>query len=226
MYTAPVPATLCHDTGSVVHFSADAIRALQVCLGRLLHLEGTRASQRTMSNQPERFTYPFTATTVLARKLVPFLLFTMGVGLFLWSAREYYFWARPWAFLPEAALGLLCWLAAAYFYTLLPEIHAGEGGLRVRRWGLLWRRIPWTSVAEVRGTAQVDLLGWAESLYTVYVWRTVPGRRGRVRREWHRRPVRAFRFSGHIRNCDRLLGLIGERVGPAPGPSRDADIDS
>ncbi len=168
-----------------------------------------------MSDQPERFSYPFTATTVLARKLVPLLLFTMGVGLFVWSARDYYFWARPWAFLPEAVLGLLCWLAAGYFYTLLPEVRAGDEGFWVRHWGLFWRRIRWTSLVEVRVTAQVDLLGWAESLYTVYVWRTLPGRRGRVRREWHRRPVRAFRFSGHIRNCERLLALIEERAEPA-----------
>ena len=168
-----------------------------------------------MSNQPERFGYPFTASTALARRLVPLLLFTMGIGLFLLVSHEVYAWTRPWAILPVAVLGLLCWLAAGYFYTLLPEVRAGDEGLRVRHWGLFWRRIPWTSVAEVRVTAQVDLLGWAESLYTVYMWRTLPGRRGRVRREWHRRPMRAFRFSGHIRNCERLLALIEEQAEPA-----------
>jgi hypothetical protein len=163
-----------------------------------------------MSEQSERFWYPFTAGTVLARKLVPLLLFTLGAGLLLWSGREYYCWQRPWAILPEAALGLLCWLAAAYFFTLLPEIRADDQGLRVRRWGLFWRRFPWDAVAGVRKTAQVDLLGWIESFYTVYRWRAVRGRRGRVRREWHRRPVRAFRFSGHIRNSERLLELLAQ----------------
>jgi len=167
-----------------------------------------------MSDQSERFWYPFTASTVLARKLVPLLLFTLGIGLLLWAGREYYFWNRPWAILPEAALGLLCWLAAGYFFTLLPDIRADDQGLRVRRWGLFWHRIPWTAVAGVRKTAQVDLLGWVESFYTVYRWRTLPGRRGRVRREWHRRTVRAFRFSGHIRNNERLLALLEARIAP------------
>ena len=165
-----------------------------------------------MSNQPERFWYPFTATTVLARKVVPLLLFTMGIGLLVWAGREYYYWQRPWAVLPEATLGLLAWLTAGYFYTLLPEVRADDEGLRVRRWGLFWRRIPWTAVADVRLTAQIDLLGWVESFYTVHVWRVMAGRRGRVRREWHRRLVRAFRFSGHIRNAERLLSLIREQV--------------
>ncbi len=172
-----------------------------------------------MSDQPERFWYPFTPTTVLARKLVPLLLFTMGIGLFLGAGREYYFWKRPWAILPEAALGLLCWLAAGYFFALLPVIRADDEGLRVRRWGLFWRRIPWESVADVRRTAQVDLLGWVESFYTVYVWRALPGRRGRVRREWHRRPVRAFRFSGHIHNCERLRDLVEEQMSTNLGKS-------
>ncbi len=165
-----------------------------------------------MSDQLERFWYPFTASTVLARKLVPLLLFTLGAGLLLWSGRETYFWKRPWAILPEAALGLLCWLAAGYFFTLLPEIRADDQGLRVRRGGLLWRRIPWTSVAGVKETARIDLLGWVESFYTVYRWQALTGRRGRIRREWHRRPVRAFRFSGHIRNCERLLVVIEEHL--------------
>ncbi len=169
-----------------------------------------------MPNETERFWYPFTATTVLARKLVPLLLFTLGVGLFLLAGREYYFWKRPWAILPEAALGILAWLAAGYFFTLLPEVHADDEGLRVRRWGLFWRRIPWEVVAEVQKTAQVDLLGWVESFYTVYAWRTLAGRRGHVRREWHRRPVRAFRFSGHIRNCDQLLAMIQEQASTNP----------
>jgi len=163
-----------------------------------------------MSKQPERFGYPFTASTVLARKLIPLLLFTMGIGLFLLAGRQVHGWARPWAVLPAAALGLLCWLAAGYLFTLLPEVRAGDDGLRVRRWGLFWRRIPWESVAGVRVTARVDLLGWVESFYTVYRWRTVAGRR-RVRREWHRKQVRAFRFSGHIRNCERLLARIEAR---------------
>jgi hypothetical protein len=165
-----------------------------------------------MSDQPERFWYPFTASTVLARKLVPLLLFTMGIGLFLWAGREYYFWKKPWAILPEAGLGLLCWLAAGYLFTLLPEVRAGDTGLRVRRWGLFWQRIPWESVAAVRRTAQVDLMGWVESFYTVYRWRALGGRGGRVRRGWHRKEVRAFRFSGHIRNCTRLLALVEEQA--------------
>ncbi len=179
-----------------------------------------------MSNSTERFWYPFTATTVLARKLVPLLLFTMGIGLFLWSGREYYFWKRPWAIVPEAVLGLVCWLAAGYFFTLLPEVHADEEGLRVRRWGLFWRRIPWSSVAGVQMTAQVDLLGWAESFYTVYRWRALAGRRGQVRREWHRRQVRAFRFSGHIRNGERLLTLIEEQAEKAAGEQNRSAHDA
>ncbi|MGD2206426.1 MAG: hypothetical protein PVH17_06575 [Anaerolineae bacterium] len=163
-----------------------------------------------MTNQEEHFYYPFTATTVIARKLVPLLLFSLGIGLLLWAGREYYFWLHPWVVWPALGLGLLTWLAAGYFFTLLPEVHADDAGLRVRRWGVLWRRIPWEEVAEVQRTAQIDLLGWAEAFYTVYAWRTLGGRRGRVRRQWHRRPVRAFRFSGHIRNCERLLALIQE----------------
>jgi hypothetical protein len=170
-----------------------------------------------MRDQPERFWYPFTATTVLARKLVPLLLFTLGIGMFLWSGREFYFWKRPWAVLPEAALGLLCWLAAGYFFTLLPEVRADGQGLGARRWGLFWRRIPWAQVAGVEMTAQVDLLGWVESFYTVYRWHTVSGRRGRVRREWHQRQARAFRFSGHIRDSERLLALIEEHSAHDPG---------
>jgi hypothetical protein len=177
-----------------------------------------------MQDQPERFWYPFTATTVLARKLVPLLLFTLGIGMFLWSGREFYFWKRPWAVLPEAALGLLCWLAAGYFFTLLPEVRADGLGLGVRRWGLFWRRIPWAQVAGVEMTAQVDLLGWVESFHTVYRWRTVSGRRGQVRREWHRRQVRAFRFSGHIRNCARLLALIEERSAQDSGEESVAPL--
>jgi hypothetical protein len=172
----------------------------------------------------ERFWYPFTATTVIARKLVPFLLFTLGLGLFLWAGREYYFWKRPWAVWPAAALGALTWLAAAYFFTLLPPVRSSQAGLYVRRWGLFWQHIPWEQVAGVQRTARIDLLGWAESFYTVYAWRTLLGRRGRVRREWHRRQVPAFRFSGHIRNSERLLALIGEHTATDPpegsgGPS-------
>jgi hypothetical protein len=169
-----------------------------------------------MSKQPERFGYPFTASTVLARRLVPLLLFTMGIGLFLLAGREFYAWTRPWAVLPAAALGLLCWLLAGYLFTLLPDVRAGDDGLRVRRWGLFWRLIPWESVAGVQETARVDLLGWVESFYTVYRWRTVAGRR-RVRREWHRKQVRGFRFSGHIRSCDRLLARIEEQVSTSLG---------
>jgi hypothetical protein len=164
-----------------------------------------------MSEQPSRFWYPFTATTVLARKIVPLLLFTLGMGLLLWAGREYYYWIRPWVVLPAGVLGLLCWLAAVYFFTLLPTVYADEEGLRVRRWGLVWRRIPWESVAGVRETARIDLLGWDESFYTVYRWRALTGRRGRIRREWHRREVRAFRFSGHIQDSQQLLRLIEER---------------
>lgn len=184
-----------------------------------------RARLQAMPNQPERFRYPFTATTVLARKLVPLLLFTMGIGLFLWAGREFYFWKHPWAVLPEAALGLLCWLVAGYLFTLLPEIQADGVGLRVRRWGLFWRRIPWELVADVQLTAQVDLMGWVESFYTVYRWRTVSGRRGRVRRDWHRRQVRAFRFSGHIRKCEQLLALIeGKNAALEPEESGVAGV--
>lgn len=178
-----------------------------------------------MPNPTERFWYPFTATTVLARRLVPLLLFTLGVGLFLWSGREYYFWKRPWAILPEAVLGLLCWLAAGYFFTLLPEIRADGEGLYVRRWGLFWQRVPWRSVVGVRRTAQVDLLGWVESFYTVYRWRALAGRRGRVRREWHRKEARAFRFSAHIRNCERLLALIDQRAGRSDRQRHHGDSD-
>ena len=169
-----------------------------------------------MSDQPERFWYPFTASTVIARRLVPLLLFTLGIGLFSWAGREYWFWKRPWAVVPALALGVLVWLAAGYFFTLLPEVHADGEGLRVRRWGLFWRRLPWGQVAGVRQTARVDLLGWVESFYTVYAWRTVRGRQGQVRRDWHRRQVPAFRFSGHIRNAERLLALVKERTQVEP----------
>ena len=155
----------------------------------------------TMPDESERFWYPFTATTVIARKLAPLLLFTLGVGLFLLAGREYHLWVRPWAVWPAAALGALAWAAAGYFYTLLPEVHADGKGLRVRRWGPIWQRIPWEAVAGVEKRAEVDLLGWTESLYTVYRWRMVAGRR----------QVRAFRFSGHIRNCERLVALIQEQ---------------
>lgn len=165
-----------------------------------------------MSDKPERFWYPFTATTVLARTLVPLLLFTLGTGLWLWAGREFYFWRRPWAVLPEALLALLAWLVAGYFFTLLPEVRASASGLQVRRWGVLWRRIPWPAIAGVEKTAQVDLMGWAESFYTVYTWQAVSGRRGHVRRDWHRKKGRAFRFSGHIRNCERLVAMIEEQA--------------
>jgi hypothetical protein len=165
-----------------------------------------------MSNDSERFRYPFTATTVIARRLVPLLLFTLGIGLFLWAGRDFYYWKRPWAVLPQALLGILAWAVAGYFFTLLPEVYADAEGLRVRRWGLFWRHIPWRSLAGVEQTAQIDLLGWAESFYTVYAWRTLAGRGGRVRREWHRKRVRTFRFSGHIRNAERLLALIQEHL--------------
>jgi hypothetical protein len=157
----------------------------------------------------ERFWYPFTASTVIARRLVPLLVFTLGVGMWLWAGREFYYWRRPWAVLPEAMLGGLSWLVAGYFFALLPEVHADGEGLRVRRWGLFWRRIPWQAVAGVRQTARIDLLGWVESFYTIYVWRV--SRRSR-RREPRQRRVRAFRFSGHICNGERLLTLIQERM--------------
>jgi hypothetical protein len=148
----------------------------------------------------------------------------MGVGLFLLAGREFYFWKRPWAVLPEVALGLLSWLAAGYFFTLLPEIRADGEGLRVRRWGLFWRHIPWEAIASLRQTAQIDLLGWVESFYTVYVWRALAGRRGRVRREWHQKHVRALRFSGHIRNSERLLTLIQAQIAAnEPGESHASD---
>jgi hypothetical protein len=169
-----------------------------------------------LSGQPVRFGYPFTATTVLARKLVPLLLFSMGIGLALWAVREYYLWIRPWAVIPEVVLGVLCWLAAGYFFMLLPEIRADAEALHVRRWGLFWQRIPWDEVAGVEKTAEVDLVGWVESFYTVYRWQPIVGRRGRIRREWHRRRVRAFRFSGHIRGCEKLLALLQERASAAP----------
>ncbi len=151
----------------------------------------------------EHFWYPSTATTVIARKLVPLLLFTLGVGLFIWAGRDYYYWLRPWAVLPEAALGILSWLAAGYFFTLLPDLRADEQGVAVRRLGFFWRRITWSEVAGVRQTARVDLLGWVESLYTVYAWRSGAA---------DRRKVRGFRFSGHICNCDRLLELVRQRL--------------
>jgi hypothetical protein len=169
-----------------------------------------------MTNQSERFWYPFTATTVLARKLVPLLLFTMGIGLLVLAGREYYFWKRPWAILPGVALAVLAWLAALYFFTLLPEVRANDGGLRVRRWGLFWQRFPWEAMMGVEKTAQVDLLGWVESFYTVFVWHEPAGRWRWVRRDWNRRPKRAFRFSGHIRNCEQLLALIEEKAAANP----------
>ena len=159
-----------------------------------------------MTDMIERFWYPSTATTVIARKLVPLLLFTLGIGLFIWAGRDYYYWLRPWAVLPEAALGILSWLAAGYFFTLLPDLRADEQGLAVRRFGLFWRRIAWADLAGVRQTARVDLLGWVESLYTVYAWRSAT-----AGRRW----VRAFRFSGHICNSDRLLELIRQRLDEA-----------
>jgi len=165
-----------------------------------------------MSNQSERFWYPFTASTVIARKLAPLLLFTLGIGLFLWAGREFFYWLRPWTVLPVAVLGAFSWYAAGHFFTLLPEVYADDEGLRVRRWGLFWRRLPWQAVADVQMTAEIDLLGWVESFYTVYAWRTLAGRRGQARRAWHRRRARAFRFSGHIRNCERLLTLIQEEI--------------
>ena len=172
----------------------------------------------------ERFWYPFTATTVIARTLVPLLLFTLGIGMFIWAGREYYFWRRPWAVIPETALGLLSWAAAVYFFTLLPEVRAGDEGLEVRRWGLFWRRIPWRVVAGVEKMAQIDLLGWRESFYTVYAWRPIAGRRGRVRRGWHRRRVPVFRFSGHISGAQRLLTLIESRA-PQDVPQQAGDGD-
>jgi hypothetical protein len=158
-----------------------------------------------MHQQMERFWYPFTATTVIARRMVPLLLFTLGIGLFLWAGHEYYLWLRPWAVWPGAALGVGAWLAAGYFFTLLPEVRADKVGLTVRRWGLFWRRFPWEVVAGVEKTAEVDLLGWTESLYSVY--RRQTGRRGQVR---------AFRFSGHIRNSERLVALIREQAASPP----------
>lgn len=165
-----------------------------------------------MTGDTERFWYPFTATTVIARRLAPLLLVTLGAGLIIWAGREFYFWRRPWAVLPELFLGLLTWVSALYFWTLLPEVHAGEGGLAVRRLGPIWQRWTWDQVAGLHKAASIDLLGWSESFYTVSVWRPLASRRGRTRRAWHRRPVRAFRFSGHIRNCERLVTLIGERL--------------
>jgi len=183
-----------------------------------------------MSIDRNKFSYPFTATTVIARRLAPLLLLTLGAGLLIWAGREFYYWKRPWAVLPEAALGLLSWAAAAYFFTLLPEVRVGDEGLKVRRWGPIWREIPWERVAGVERTAQVDLLGWVESLYTVYAWRPVAGRGGRVRRTWHRRRQAAFRFSGHVRNAERLIALVEERAagdqeaGAAePGPEGAVD---
>jgi hypothetical protein len=165
-----------------------------------------------MSDETERFWYPFTATTVIARRLAPLLLFTLGVGLLIWAGREFYYWQRPGAMVPPALLALLSWGAAAYFFTLLPEVRADNSGLSARRWGVWWRQMGWDQVAGVEATARADLLGWQETIYTVYRWRTVRGRRGRVRRAWHRQRVPAFRFSGHIRNGERLMALIEEKM--------------
>jgi hypothetical protein len=182
-----------------------------------------------MPDRTERFWYPFTATTVIVRKLAPLLLFTLGTGLFLWAGREYYFWTRPWSVWAATALGFLAWFASALLFSLLPEVRIGENGLCVRRWGLFWRCLPWARVAGVRATGTIDLLGWVESLYTVYVWSSFPVRPGRLGRGWHRREVRAFRFSGHVRNSEQLLASIEEHTADetaAPLPADRADSTS
>ena len=91
-------------------------------------------------------------------------------------------------------------------------MRASDGGLSVRRGGIFWRHLSWDEVAGVEPTAQADLLGWREAIYTVYRWRTVRGRGGRVRRAWHRRRVPLFRFSGHIRNGEHLVTLIEQNA--------------
>lgn len=178
-----------------------------------------------MSNPMERFRYPFAASTVLVRRLIPVLLGTLGAGFMIWGVREFYFWQRPWLVVPLGALALLSWAAALDLLSLLPEIRTDAAGVRVRRWGLFWLKTPWEAIADVQLTAEIDLLGWTESFYAVYGWRTLAGRRGRVRRPWHQRRTRIVRFSGHIRRCDRLLALLQERIaantpsGPPINPS-------
>ena len=54
-----------------------------------------RGPRCEMTDETERFWYPFTATTVIARRLVPLLLLTLGVGLFILAGRELYSWRRP-----------------------------------------------------------------------------------------------------------------------------------
>lgn len=173
-----------------------------------------------MSNPMERFRYPFAASTVLVRRLIPALLGTLGAGFLIWGIREFYFWRQPWLMVPLAALALLSWAAALDLLRLLPEIRTDATGVRVRRWGLFWRITPWEAIAGVQLTAEIDLLGWTESFYTIYAWRTLAGRRGRVRRPWHRRRTRLVRFSGHILHCDRLLAILQEKMAAhaRPGP--------
>ena len=82
----------------------------------------------------------------------------------------------------------------------------------MRGLGPCWELWTWDQVAGVHKAASIDLRGLSGSFYTVSGWRPLAGRRGRTGRAWHRRPVRALRFSGHIRNCERLVTLIGERL--------------
>jgi hypothetical protein len=174
----------------------------------------------------ERFWYPSTATTVIARRLVPVLLFTLGVGLFLRAGIAFYNASSAWTLWPPLLLGAASWAAAGYFLARLPEVRADAQGLRVRRLAVAWRRIPWTSVAGVRQTGRIDLLGWNEPFYTLFVWRSRIGRHGRVRRDWHRREARGFRFSGHIRNCDRLLELIRQHLPPTAEETHEPSAEA
>ena len=86
---------------------------------------GERAHSRAVPQQGERLWYPFAATTVIARKLVPLLLFTLGANTTRGSSPGLWNPRLRWA---------LVWLAAGCFSSLLPEVRADDERMHVRRW--------------------------------------------------------------------------------------------